>query len=166
MYVCVTVGSPASSQSGADTQSSSTRPALRPHTRIRPDYARGDNPKHLPSHLVESHRAHSFSGASTTGRSTPTSSNRITAFATSSNHKSALPSQKGQQSSQLKQHRASVPTTDQELARTLTSLNIATFDPMLPPSLGQRSSTFVGQKRQMTQLRAVQSQFTTVSRTG
>ena len=60
-------------------------------------------------------------------------------------------------------HKGATPTQEQEkLTRTLTSLNIATFEPMLPPTLDKRSQTFIGQKRP-SQLRAAQNQYTTVS---
>ena len=60
-------------------------------------------------------------------------------------------------------HKGATPTQEQEkLTRTLTSLNIATFEPMLPPTLDKRSQTFIGQKRP-SQLRTAQNQYTTVS---
>ena len=116
---------------------------------------------------VDNFRANSLTGSSTfhLSNKNPSPSNRVSAFtASSAATKSLLTSQKAPQSSQPRQHRASVPCTDQEkLARSLTSLNIATFDPMLPSTLGQRSSTFVGRKKQIAQLRAPQNQYTTVS---
>lgn len=140
-----------------DAHSSATDVPFRVQPRLRSDLTviRGDNHRH---HLIDKHRANSFSGSSLASHISvlPHSASRhTTQSANPSNHKA---------SSQTKVHRASIPASDQEkLARSLTSLNIATFDPMLPPSLGQRSSTFVGQKRQAVQLRTAHNQYATVS---
>ncbi|XP_067940759.1 uncharacterized protein [Watersipora subatra] len=104
-----------------------------------------DSSKNHTHRLTDPLRAHSFSG------SMP--SNRIPA---------AAANKPVNRSSQ--RHRPSLPCAEQEkLARSLTSLNIATFDPMLPPSFSQRSSTFIGQKRQSAQLRAASNQYATVA---
>ena len=143
------------SKEHSDSQSTPVPPPISPvrppHNRLRTDVTlpRGDNTQSpmmhhrttINSNTDNHHRSNSFSAAN---YKQPTS-----LHSTMSSHKGS--------------HKGATPTQEQEkLTRTLTSLNIATFEPMLPPTLDKRSQTFIGQKRP-SQLRTAQNQYTTVS---